>query len=151
MLNRIRPFVFLVFLFAFLCVGCKKSPKEVEPEQWRSAMKDLLADYPEIIESITAIEHDAFVDERYVWKIDGQSESVAELIKNQQLEPATIDHPKFAQLLTIVPERWNIPTTNIEIYSTPEYGKTHQEGVWLLLIVRDLDNDITYALYEWIF
>ena len=115
-------------------------------------MADLLSNYPEISESTATYQHDAFVDSKYAWKISGQIDEINKLIRDLKLESANTDHIKFKELQRSIPSTWILPESgNRQIFASRGYGTKHQEGVHLLLIVRDTSEHETIVLYEWIF
>jgi len=138
---------------ALICfAGCTRSPTVVGRSEWPPAMVDLLEKHPQIANAITTYRHDAFVDSKVAWKIVGQADEIRRLIEELDLNQATFDHPKFKELRESVPESWALPNTKETIvYASDGYGEKHQEGVDLLLLVRDPSQNETFVLYEWIF
>jgi len=148
-LHRTRMPVLMILSFV---AGCTESPHIVGQAEWSPPMSDLLARYPGISSSIAIHQHDAFVDSKYAWKINGQSDEIDKLIRDLNLQDATPDHSKFEELKHSIPDTWNLPKViDSQVYVSEGYGTKHQEGVDLLLLVRDTTQDETIVLYEWIF
>ncbi len=133
-------------------IGCTPSTKTIDRAEWPAPMAELISKYPTIESAITTIEHDAFVNAKWVWKIHGQENEIKRLIEESELEENTNTHVKFKELQQSIPDEWSLPNTKATtVYVSSNYGIKHQEGVHLLLVVRDPGFDMTYVLYEWIF
>ena len=115
-------------------------------------MADLLEKHPQIANAITTYKHEASIDSKVTWKIVGQTDEISRLIEELNLKKTTSDHVKFKELQESIPESWALPNTKETIvYASDGYGEKHQEGVDLLLLVRDPSQNETFVLYEWIF
>ena len=115
-------------------------------------MEDLLANYPGLSDSIVTYKYDAFIDSKYAWRISGHTDEIDKLISDLNLQPATVAHAKFKELKQSIPSSWKLPKArDAQIYVSEGYGVKHQEGIDLLLLVRDTTGDETTVLYEWIF
>ncbi|MEM7313540.1 MAG: hypothetical protein AAF497_10355 [Planctomycetota bacterium] len=150
--NRIAVAVLaLVSSFA----GCSQSrrlPQIVGPEEWPPAMRDLLEQYPQIANSITTYDHDAFIDSKFTWKISAQADVIERFIDDLNLTQTTTDHVKYKELQRSIPDGWILPSSKqTMVYVSEGYGDEYLEGANLLLLVRDPTAKETVVLYEWIF
>lgn len=142
----------MLMVLLLLVAGCTKSPQDAGPEDWPTPMAELLADYPEISGSITTVRHDLFINHKYTWKIIGQKNEIDRLIEDLKLQPTTKAHAKFEELRQSIPGSWELPNSSgAAIYVSEGFGTQHQEGTHLVLLVRNLIEDETIVLYEWIF
>lgn len=115
-------------------------------------MRDLLTRYPALSDSVVTYSCDSFVDSKYVWKVGAMADQIDDLIVDTKLEPASQDHPKFKELKSLLPVTCTLSgPDDLEIYASPAFGTTHQEGVDLLMLVRGRRSEETIVLYEWVF
>lgn len=121
-------------------------------DQWPEPLQALIASVPTLQQSVRVYKYDAFVNQKSVWRINGHADSIRDFIVSQSLEAVTEKHPQVQVLLDLVPESWAAPEISTSTFHTTRgYGSEHQEGVDLLLVVRDIESDITFVLHECIF
>ena len=120
--------------------------------QWPALLRIIAEKEPSFADDTQLFQHDVFLADKTVWLINGQSSVVESLILDHALEPVTGSHPKIAELQESMPEIWSKPAiASARIYASSGYGTEHQEGVDLLLLVRDSEKNTTLVLHEWIF
>lgn len=148
--------IFVAVLALLSCfAGCSQSrqiPQIVGPEEWPPAMRDLLARYPQIANSITTYSHDAFIDSKFTWKISAQADEIDRFIDDLNLQQTTTDHFAYKELQRSLPDGLILPSSKqTRVYASEGYGDEHLEGTNLLLLVRAPTAKETVVLYEWIF
>jgi hypothetical protein len=132
----------------------RPKPPEIVTDQsrWPEPLQELFKRETGTTSSVTVLRLHAFVDQKSVSLVTDARILAEQLIHQEDLEPATVEHPKFKELQQCLPAAWRSPNlSSARIWASPGYGTEHIEGPNLLLVVHDSDTDCLYILHERIF
>ena len=123
-------------------------------DTWPMALRELVANEPELKSEVTPFSLYHFIDQRSIWLLSSNSKIRKKIELSHTLERSTPNHPRSAELIDSLPDSWHVKKQNLNSwtwYTTPGYGVKHIEGLDLFLIIDNPDSGESIVLYEWIY
>ena len=123
-------------------------------DRWPRALKELLADEPELKSEVTPFALIESLDHLSIWLLTANSKLRQKIDLNHELERTTRNHPLSAELIESIPDSWQVDKQNLDSWiwhGTPGYGSRHIEGLDWFLIIDDPKSGKSIVIHEWIF
>jgi len=123
-------------------------------DRWSKALRELVADTPELKSEVTPFALYEFLDHESIWLLSENSKLRQKIELSHELEPTTSNHPHSDYLIKSIPDSWRIDMQHFDSWiwhATPGLGSKHIKGVDLFLIIDNPESGESIVLHAYIF